>query len=878
MNEVLFQTNLDEKGNRRELLNYIRNSREMLEEAFNNGSSGKYLNNLITEQNDRIIKFLFKNYAPLNARICLIALGGYGRGEMAPYSDVDLMLLHEKKDGKIIENLMGKITYPLWDCGVEISGVSRTLKDCGKVASEDIRSLTSMMDGRFLIGDSDIYSRFETFVSKFIKKSSRRNKYIKSKIKEYEKRLKKYGDSVFVSEPHIKEGEGGLRCFHTALWISRALEGTRNLDQMRALDLLDQDSYNEIKTALDFLWRLRHGLHLNAGRKQDRLNYELQEILSEQMGFNEKDVRKGLEDFMHLFYSNASNIHRFSDRFIKRAISRSKVKRIRNRLVSKKLDDHIYRHGDDIHISSRADIGRNPEIAMKAWRYSHKLKLNLDGKSREQIKTATPFWKENIVSGNDNIRILFKDMIKDPVGLDAVLFEMHETGALNKFMPEFRSLYHKVQYDAYHIYTVDIHTIFLVRELSNLFSGKYRESYPHFHKAAEQVKRVDLLIMASLLHDIGKGDDGDERHDVSGAKIAKKVMQYFRYEEKDQNTVEFLVRSHLIMPQLAFCRDATDPHLIENFAASVKTSDHLRLLYLLTFADIRATGANVWSSWKGELLASIYSKTSDVLNGRGYTSKNIDEVIERKMADISQFVRENERDDLVTWLNDMPARYILSMSPPKIAAHFIAKQNLDHEPVKISVESDSNQSYHDLLIVTKDAPGLFAKICAVLSNNNISIIEAQIHTDKGGDVIDRFKVVGRSGKKIRSDFDWDEVSDNLKDAVQHMGEVKVSKEEPVSGRFTKKRFRKHGQRTDVLIDNDVSAYYTVIEIHAPDKVGLLHQVAYWLYDHGYDIYMAKALTHANQAIDVFYVKKRDGKKIESKEEAKQVREELIKCL
>lgn len=864
---------------------HLKKMRGELETAFLSKTSGRQLNNLTTRHYDKIIKLLFEDVGRDLLKtasvgpLALVALGGYGRGEMAPYSDIDLLLLHTGEDEEVLKKLVGKITYPLWDAGIETGGVIRTIDECLRVGAQDIRSLTSMMDARFLAGDRGLFSGLQQALkAHFSRKNNRRN-YFKKKIQEHGKRLRKYGDSVFVGEPHVKEGEGGLRCYHTSLWLFRIGFDAQSIDSLVNLGIIDLKSAEEWKEALDFLWRVRFGLHIAAGRKQDRLDFHHQEILARQMGYIKDASRAGLEEFMREFYKRASFVHFASERLIGSSQDLGKREKIKNRLLTRKLHRYVSKAGDCIHLSS-AHLAGHPEIAFTGWLECRRLGLRMDNESKQAIRLASFMWDKTI-QNSSNIKKLFREIVSDPVGLESVLMEMHETGALFKIVPEFEGLHHKVIYDAYHLYTVDIHTIFLIHELSLLASGKYKDRLPDYHTAYKKVKKTDLLVLACLLHDIGKGAQSSEKHEHSGARIAKSVIQRLGFEKGDQEIVEFLVKSHLILPQLAFYRDIDDLQLIENLAHSVKTTDNLILLYLLTFADLRATNPDVWSSWKGELLTKLYSRTIDRLEGRGYTAEHIKDEMKKKERELSGAIGKSDVSSAIGWLRKMPLRYAVNTDHATIARHYRQVQGLARDSLKIEVWQSADQTYDNLTVVTKDAPGLFSKMCAAFLMSGISILEAQLYTGENGDVIDHFKVADSKGRKIKDNFNWNRIKSELKSMVSNTEEQnegligRSAIHEPRSARLRQSR---HGYRTEVYVDNDVSAYYTVVEIHAPDKVGFLHDVAHWFYTHGYDIFMAKATTHVGQAIDIFYIRHVGGDKVEVKKEVEEIKKGLKESL
>lgn len=801
----------------------IETARRRVSESFDAGASGLQLNHIFSDSIDELVIRLFEKSGSADD-VALAALGGYGRREMSPYSDIDFVLLYCEDSMMDVKSIMDRIMYPLWDAGLEVTGVARTLKECLKIGKEDIRSLTSMMDARFIAGSEELFGELAAGMERHFSKRINRTRYIKKKYSEYLARLTRYGDSVFVAEPHIKEGEGGLRCYQSALWIARARFGVKGIEQFERLEFFSREKLDEFSTALDFMWRLRCGIHLISGRKQDRLGFDIQEAMARRMSYDVGDIRGSIEAFMRDYYRHASVIHSLVETVIDAAKIGGRLLRLKKRLFFRRIDP-----------SGNNPVGR------------------------------------------------FREMIKKPAGVDQLIAEMHSNGVLFNIIPEFEKLAHQVQYDAYHYYTVDMHTILVVREISKIAAGGYAKLFPDVNRAYKTLSRPDILVLAGLLHDIGKGCEGAEPHDYKGAKVACDVVLRLGYPDEDASLVEFLVRSHLILSRLAFRRDIDDPKLIENLADAVKTTDNLTFLYLLTFADIRATSPELWSEWKGELLRGLYFKAMRFLTGEGCTAENIEARMREKQEKIANLITKEEYPEFVIWLHCMPMRYKINTAPEAMAAHFENVRLLSFNVVKMDVKLSEDGNYHEVTIVTKDNPGLFAKICAIFSLNRLSILEAQLNTSLNGDVVDIFRVVNPSGRPVRREFDWKKVETELVRVIGN-GEAGWSEIEKAESFLRAKPSRgmlkqaRGALETEVVIDNDVSADYTVVEVHAPDRIGLLYKIAHWFYKSGYDISMARVLTTAGHAIDIFYITNTRGKKIGQKEEGEWIMRGLKDCL
>lgn len=840
--------------------NEIETIRNQARRAFAKKKDGKSINKLITKKFDKILKKQFKNIEDFSKKeCCLLAIGGYGRAEMALYSDIDLLLISENT---LNENIISDIVYPLWDNGVEITGLYRTIDECIKVASLDIRSLTSMYDSRYLAGSKRVYQVFRNKLIDYFSSTENVEWHFKTKLTEYYRRLARYGDSVFIREPHIKEGEGGLRSYQTVLWISKVLYNINEFKDLEKLKFINSKSLKDWRNALNFLWYVRQGMHIENSRKHDRLNYDIQEKFAKNLGYD------SVADFMHEYYKHASYIHLATERLIGM---------IRDRFLKKTkvpvdFDENFILSDHLLDIKNVKDLKKCPALALCSWKICKDKGYKLAHHYKELIRKFTNVWSDEFFL-NPNMHNLFRSLLSDAKNLDIILMELYETGFLFKIIPEFKNLYHKVQYDAYHLYTVDIHSIFLIREIKML-QLKNDKTNNFFAQVYEGIENKEILICACLLHDIGKGVNSGTRHDISGAIIAKAVTQRLGYKEEDSEEIESLVKSHLILSHLAFRRDIDDAQLIDNFANTVKTKEMLDKLLILTFADIRATGPDLWNNWKSELLINLYNKTVDYIHK--YSEKERDAKLQRKntIEALTENIDNNERrQEMSTWLLKMPARYLYSNSSKTIASHLKVLTNENRKDFEILLSKNSfNTHYDELTIITKDFSGLFAKICAVLTQNNINILEAQVNTNKNGDVVDIFKLVNRNDEKIGEDFDWEIIFTELKTIIRAETKEVLAETEKYLSLFLPSDLRKsRGESLNVVkIDNIVSPNYTVIETDTFDRTGLLFKISKWLFEKSYTIQLAKVTTHVGNVIDIFYITDLDGCKIQDNQRLKEI--------
>ncbi len=727
---------------------------------------------------DSSVKALFEANLPAEARVAVFALGGYGRREMSPYSDVDLMFLYEG-DIKAVQKTVDGILYPLWDSKFEAGGATRTLKDCSSMLEGEIRAQTAMLDARLIAGDKELAERFLKLIEKKLNCRFWKRKFVRAKYFEQETRFKKFGDSVYMLEPHVKESEGGLREHQTACWIAKVLG--------------IPDPPNPPEGGLEFISRLRARLHFIVGRREDRLTFENQKALASQ--FN-----KTPEALMSEYYRATSTIHKSSKSVTNNAAPFFK------RLVSRWREERV-----------RKIIGEEP-----SWQ---RLTANRD--------------------------IIYQ----------ALLF-LHETGNLLKLVPSFKDIYFRTQYGAYHVYTVDVHSIFAVKKLLELEKDDRHKVISSVYK---KIKDKNLLLLATLLHDIGKVSDKEGSHTHVGGEIASKEAMRLGYGSDDADKVAFLVESHLIMPRIAYSRDLADPILIENFASSIGSVELLDMLFVLTYADIASIGPNVWNVWKEKLLNDLYLSARRSLTG--FKAHHLKKEIEL----LKKTAVQTDDGHTKIWFSSMPERYFMANDIDAIMGHIEMFRSFTTQEVLASHRASATHS--EFLVMTKDAPGIFLKIAGIMTANNVNIMEAELNTGKNGIVFDILRVQSEIGGPVQEPLAM-RIVKGLEDVFSGRKDVA----ELVKKRGIAIKRRGIDIEPKVLIDNEVSAYYTVLDIFSPDRIGLLYDLARELFKEGCSIGVAKILTNVDQAKDSFYIRSFNGEKIVSKERLEEIKKALLGVL
>ncbi len=863
-------------GSRRFLDHHL----EEVRRRHRSGESGRRIVGSLTSLADTLIRNLYRSVAadvPESGlgSCTLIALGGYGRGELNPRSDIDLMFYYSGKDRPFAEKISERMLYLLWDLGLEVGYSVRTEKDCLEMADKDITARTALLDSRYLVGDEILYQSYERTVLEAVL-SRNSQAFLREKLEENERRLVKYGSSVFLLEPNIKEGEGGLRDLHTALWMAQVKFKARSLRDLIIKGVLTEREGANFEAALDYLWRIRNELHFLSSRKNEQINFDQQEKIAAFLGYRDSRKAPAVEQFMQDYYSHATQVEHMSSLLVTKATQQENAGLgIFGYLKRRSVAEGFYILRGELRVTSDDLFEQNPAAMMEAFGLAQ----------RHDVKLAIPLKgmiRDNLHRINDRVRRSrpmaegFLDILRQPKGLGRVLQDMHHLQFLNRFLPEFERIYCKVQHDAYHIYTVDIHTIFAMEEIAKLWLGEYRQKKPLLTQVANDIEKKELLLLAVLLHDIGKGEGKD--HSNKGADMVPTIARRLGLNKEDSRRLEFLVRNHLQMAHISQRRDMHDDKLIVQFARSMEMSENLKMLFLLTFADIRAVGPDVWSEWKGLLLQELYEKAFDVLErGNFRLEKRSEKLRNRKRKVLERLAGEYDTRQVKELVGTLGTRYLMSYHSQEIAEHLRVVLGRGDATLALKIEQDAAADYTQVTITTLDIPGLFSKIAGVMAANGINILGAQIFTTGSEIALDILQVRSPGGERITNPEKWRRFETDLTAVIE--GRTRTYD-------LVKKRQRpsflpepprpRHPNRVE--IDNEVSDEYTVIDIYAHDQVGLLYRITRTLKDLGLYIGVSKISTKVDQVIDTFYIQDIFGQKVTFADKLEELRRKLLDCL
>lgn len=802
-------------------------------------------------------------------QLCLVATGGYGRGELAPYSDVDLLFLIPYKATAWAENVAEYMLYVLWDLGLKVGHATRTPDECIRLAREDITIRTSLLEARYIWGEQKL---FKLAATRFVKKvvNGTGPAFVAQKLEERDGRHKKMGDSRYVVEPNIKDGKGGLRDLQTMWWIARYLYGV-NRSRVVTDDILTAAENRQFNKAESFLWTVRVALHFLADRADERLTFDMQRRLAEALRYQDRAGASGVERFMKHYFLVAKQVGDLTRIFCAVLEARQQITFFSRLRRTKKLQGFGVQ-GERLTVLDENDFVRDPTLMVKIFSVADENDLDIHPDTLRLIKQSLKRMT-TAVRRSPEANKFFLDVLTSKKQGEINLRRMNEAGVFGKFLPDFGRVVAQMQYDMYHHYTVDEHTIRAVGLIAKIEAGELEDDHPLSTKVIQKVLSRNVLYVAVLLHDIAKGRGGD--HSVIGAEVAHRVCPRLGLSKAETETVAWLVRWHLLMSNTAFKRDIADPKTIQDFCEIVKSPERLRLLLVLTVVDIRAVGPGVWNGWKGQLLRELYYAAEEVLLAGHVTFGRNDRVARKKEA-LGKALDDWSATAAKKHLARMVDAYWIAEDEVTLVQNARLMRRTDKSGTLIGVAAriEKWQAMTNVALYTQDHPGLIARVVGALGVAGATIMGAKIHTSKDGMAVDNFIVQDLEGRAFDSRRQLDKLEETIIKTLQ--GSVRPKE------RLGKKRtFGSRDQAFDiapvVLIDNKASSRSTVIEINAKDRPGLLYDLTYALYGLKLSITSAHVATYGERAVDVFYVTDLIGDKITNKVRLRNVEGKLLKA-
>ncbi|MFW6333569.1 MAG: [protein-PII] uridylyltransferase [Thermodesulfobacteriota bacterium] len=802
----------------------------------------------------------------------IIALGRYGRQEQCLHSDVDILFLFKKDLPKEAEALIREMIYPLWDIGLDIGHATRSLKECVSLAGKDFEVLTSVLDARFICGMSPLYSELmRQLREKIIFRRS--HKIVDWLVTANQERHRHFGDSAYLLEPNLKEGQGGLRDYHTMLWLSQLKFNLRRPRDLEYHGYLSHEEYMDLRRALDFIWNIRSGLHLLTGRKYDQLHFDHQVRLAEMFDYQGPDRQSAVEQFLCDLHGHMEVIKQCHQMFLYEVGKTKKWFRIKRKTAQKMPEvEGLEIRKDTLDFESPKAIMDYPPLLIRIFEESARLKLPLSPEARRLIREFTNLVDDPFRCDPETVASFERILILKSLDAFNVLNEMSNTGFLSRLIPEMEAVVNRIEYDSYHVFPVDKHLLRTVRILKRFGGDEDPTRDELCGELYAELPDKRLLLWAGLLHDIGKGDS-DADHSETGAEIAARVLRRFGYSEADTDTVSFLVREHLLMLKTATRRDLEVEETAVCCARKVADPLRLKMLYLLTLGDLIATGPRAWNEWTATLLRDLFFKTLSVMEKGELANQDAAALAREKTADILEGDPSLQHGvDLEGLFHVMSPRYLLYVPTNEIQEHIRLYKDLGDRPFQWKITAAPESNTRTVAVCGKDMPGFFSKIAGVLALNRIHVLDAQVYTWRNNIALNLFTVTPPPDP-IFEDERWDRAEQDLNNALS--GKLDLTAEvdtqmscNPFPG-SPAWEFPNH-----INIDNTSSGFFTIIEIFTCDVPGLLFRLTDTLFKCRLDIWSAQVSTRVDQVVDVFYVRDFDGQKADSPEQVARIHEAI----
>lgn len=864
----------------REYREQLANVRSRARRLFDGGATGLQVTAALSEGIDWFVGDRFRaalqgvdeaTQAMLARTSAVIAIGGTGRGDPAPFSDVDLLLLYDGPAKTDFETVTSQFVRDLWDAGISLGHAVRTVGDTLALAKQESEVATALIHRRLLWGSPELLAKLEREFQRQIIRNRARS-FILDCITSREDERRQHGGSATQLEPDLKKSYGGLRDVHLIRWIGFAEYGTADIESLRLKGALAKKDARRLQTAQEYLMRIRCDLHFEAGKPQDVLNRDEQLRLSEKSPFETPVGQRPVEAYMQRYFKHSTTIAQIARRFIALHRPKSLGSKMLGMVASRRVNGSVVVRPDGLHVrGDRLDeLCEDIESILRLYRSAAWQQADLAPAVVEAITLAEPELDADV---SEDAAKLFLDLLKRPGHVGAVLRGMHETAILELIIPNMGHARCLLQFNQYHHYTVDEHTFRAIEacEAFETDDGPLGTAY-------RAVKHKEILHLALLLHDLGKGFEED--HSDVGAAIAETIARRLFLPDHHRETLVYLVHQHLKMSHLAFRRDCSDPDILMEFAREVGSPETLRMLYVLTAADITGVGPDVFNDWKAELLTDLYERAMLIVSGKPYRHHE-----ERRIAGIKAEVqkRVTESDPAVpaSWISQQlaafPVHYLSTTTAGRIADDLRVLRSLQPGEVDVEAWTDLENGTVDYRVVldASMAKGCFHRIAGALTAKRMEILEAHICTTTNGTAVDRFRV-------IDTDCPGEVPPERIAEVAKSIREAQIPGTS-VAGMFRK--FQRFGDakpvepvsdlKTRVVIDNDSSEQCTVIDVFAHDRRGLLYTLGRELNRMNVSVELAKISTHLDQVVDVFYITDENNQRIRDGERLKEIRTRLL---
>ena len=804
-------------------------------------------------------------------KLSIISVGGYGRREMAPFSDVDLLFLTPYKMTPWSENVIETVLYLLWDLKLKVGHSSRSIKDCLRLGSDDYTIRTAMLEHRFVCGDINLASQLNDKLWKNLFSGTAKD-FISAKLKERENRHEKHGQRYMV-EPNVKEGKGGLRDLQSLYWIAKYVYQTQNINDLVNLNVFRSDEYLQFEQAEEFLWAVRCQMHHLADRAIEQLSFDLQVEVASAMGYHDSRDQRAVEIFMQDYFRHATRVGDLTRIFLTSLEAvHAKDEPLLERIFKRKpkIDNNYIVIHNRLAIKSEKEFLTNPINLLKLFSEALRTGLLIHPNAMRLV-SANLAMVNNEFRASTEAQQIFLELLLKHGNPERALRRMNELGFLAKFIPEFEPIVAMMQFNMYHSYTVDEHTIQCLKTLAQIEKGELVEELPIASSILKDGVNRKVIYIALLLHDIGKGRSDD--HSILGAKIAKQVSPRLGLNKQETETVEWLVRYHLLMSDMAQKRDISDPRTVRDFAKAVQSVKRLNLLTVLTVCDVRSVGPDIWNNWKASLIRQLYAETKAILEQGAEASNRENRMTEAKKA-LREKLSEWDNKDIKIETGRHYPPYWQGFQVDAQFAFAKLLRNLRADEIKIELTPDTDRDATRICFALSDHPGIISRLAGALALVGANVVDARSYTSKDGFATAAFWIQDGDG----SPYNQARFS-RLRRMIEKTLSGEVITREAIKERDKfKKREKAFKVPTSITFDNEGSEIYTIIEVDTRDRPGLLFDLTRTLAN--MNVYIASAViaTYGEQVVDSFYVKDMFGLKFYSESKQKKLEQNLRQAI
>lgn len=819
----------------------------------------------------RLYSLIEKQYPEIQDRFCIVAIGGYGRMELAPFSDIDLLYLHNGLSESILTEIISKINTFLYDSGKEVGHSCRTIEEC-REQLDNVNTFYAMLDSRFLIGSESLYITYETHFLKVLPLDLL-NIYNEDKINYLQSMVNSYFP-LLVAEPDLKNGHLGLRNLQVIYWIEKSTNYIPSLSGLALLPIFTRGEVQQIESAYDFLLRARIALHAIQARRIDRLELTEQPRVAEYMGFGSKKEISSIDKMMNTLYTHQNEIHSFLGIYLD-----YKKNNPNQKATLEKSEFYLQRFGENLYPPKIGKLFSNPETLygdiLQIFYIAHRLNLSLSPSLTSELRFASHFLEEDFKNSNLAIELFLK-ILKESRNIGKILTSMHRAGILDKFLPEFGACVNFSLFSYHHQYPVDEHTLFILRELDKLLNGNFEDT--EVQQVFNECESIYILALAIIVHDAGKVKQGD--HCQYGAELATAIGERLGLSEEETDLFKFLVEVHIHMSELTAKRDISDPELLLDFAQLVGSENRLKLLYVFTVIDTKSVGPNVLTNWKKAILHTLYRNTIEVLrnNDKSIVSSHPNKAQDllRNYLQQKEKLEENLTNQILKFASEMmPSNaYLRYNTPRRVLQQFLMHMKCKSNPSEIpEIEYEKEPAYVTVTVYSLEDRYLLSDLTGTVTSEALSVIGMRSFKNSNGFVISQIQITDSfGGGDIK-----EEKLERLKRNIKGVMEKKLNVESLLSSPIEWVSYNKIPDgmvEQKIEFNNVLSADYTILEILLPDSLGLLYRIIKQILSFDVQLHFVRVSTSADYAYDSFYIKSSSGNKIEDVELLKKMEQEI----